>query len=122
MPIIVDLKSKVGVLHPLRATVVSLIIMILFLFLGESMLNFIGIDISSFAIAGSIVIFFVAMEMVLGITLYRDNIPQTASIVPLAFPLIAGAGTITTILSLRAEYAQINITIAMPVCQFTLPV
>jgi multiple antibiotic resistance protein len=78
--------------------------MVLFLFLGESILKLIGIDVSSFAIAGSLVIFFLAIEMILGIRLYQDEVPATASIVPIAFPLIAGTGTMTTLLSLRAEY------------------
>jgi multiple antibiotic resistance protein len=105
IPVIISLKSKVGSIHPAKATVVSLFIMVIFLFLGESILKLIGIDVSSFAIAGSIVIFFLALEMILGIKLYRDDIPETASVVPLAFPLIAGTGTMTTLLSLRAQYS-----------------
>src|SRR5690606_23280441 len=72
-----------------------------------------GIDINSFAIAGSFVLFFLAIELVLGIKIYRDEIPKTASIVPLAFPLIAGAGTMTSLISLRAEYAVQNIIVAI---------
>ena len=78
--------------------------MVVFLFVGESMLNFLGVDVKSFAIAGSLVIFFLALEMILGIRLYKDEIPETASIIPIAFPLIAGTGTMTTLLSLRAVY------------------
>jgi multiple antibiotic resistance protein len=88
--------------------------MIGFLFLGEEILNLIGIDINSFAVAGAFIIFFMAIEMVLGINLYKeDESPATASIVPLAFPMIAGAGTMTSLLSLRAEFEVINIIIAI---------
>ena len=87
--------------------------MFAFLFVGESFLNLIGIDVNSFAVAGALVIFFLAIEMVLGITLFRDDEPETASIVPIAFPLIAGAGTLTSILALRAEYEVQNIVVAI---------
>ena len=87
--------------------------MIAFLFVGEEILNLIGIDLSSFAVAGAFVIFFLAIEMVLGIQIYKEDAPETASIVPIAFPLIAGAGTMTSLLSLRAEYALPNIIIAI---------
>ena len=87
--------------------------MIGFLFIGEEILKLIGIDINSFAVAGSFVIFFLALEMILGITIYRDEAPETASIVPLAFPMIAGAGTMISILSSRAEYHVINIILAI---------
>jgi len=89
--------------------------MIAFLFVGEEILNLIGIDLSSFAVAGAFVIFFLAIEMVLGIQIYKEDAPETASIVPIAFPLIAGAGTMTSLLSLRAEYALPNIIIAIVV-------
>src|ERR1043166_1391344 len=104
VPAILQVKIKVGDIKPAKATLVSLIIMIGFLFLGESILKFLGVDVSSFAIAGSLVLFFLALEMILGIKLYKDEIPETASIVPVAFPLIAGTGTMTTLLSLRAAY------------------
>lgn len=104
LPVIIETRNRVGFIHAEKATIASFLIMVLFLFLGESILKLIGIDVSSFAIAGSIVIFFLAMEMILGIRLYRDDIPETASIVPIAFPLIAGTGTMTTLLSLRAQY------------------
>ena len=87
--------------------------MIVFLFVGEEILNLIGIDVNSFAVAGSFVLFFLALEMILGIRIYRDEEASTASIVPIAFPLIAGAGTMTTLLSLRAQYQAINIIIAI---------
>lgn len=76
-----------------KASIVSAIIMIAFLFVGEEILNLIGIDVYSFAVAGSFILFFLALEMILGITLYREDAPESASIVPIAFPLIAGAGT-----------------------------
>ena len=113
IPIIIDLRQKVGHIKSEKASIVAMVPMIAFLFLGESILNLIGIDVSSFAIAGSFVLFFLALEMILGINLYRDDIPETASIVPIAFPLIAGAGTMTSLLSLRAEYAVQNIIVAI---------
>ena len=90
-----------------------MLIMILFLFVGVQILNLIGIDVYSFAVAGSFVMFFLALEMILGVQLYKEDSPDTASVVPLAFPLIAGAGTMTTILSLKAEFHTINIIIAI---------
>ena len=113
VPIIVDLRSKVGHIHSEKATIVAAVIMISFLFVGEEILKLIGIDANSFAVAGSFVLFFLALEMVLGIRIHKEDNPTTASIVPIAFPLIAGAGTMTTLLSLRAEYAKINIIIAI---------
>jgi len=113
IPIIVGLRSKVGHIQSEKATIVAAIIMIAFLFVGEEILKLIGIDANSFAVAGSFVLFFLALEMILGINLYKEDNPSTASIVPIAFPLIAGAGTMTTILSLRAAYDKINIIIAI---------
>jgi multiple antibiotic resistance protein len=113
IPIILDLREKVGNIESGKASIASAIIMLAFLFLGEQMLYLMGLDISSFAIAGSIVIFFIALEMILGIRIYKDAAPETASIVPIAFPLIAGAGVFTTILSIRAEYYTENIVVAI---------
>ncbi|MDP2089187.1 MAG: MarC family protein [Flavobacteriaceae bacterium] len=113
IPIIIELRSKVGHIQSEKASVVSAVIMITFLFVGERMLTLIGIDVNSFAVAGSLVIFFLALEMILGIQLYKDESPETASIVPIAFPLIAGAGTLTTLLAIRAEYETINIVAAI---------
>lgn len=113
IPIIISLRNKVGHIQSGKASVVSACIMVAFLFVGEEILNLIGIDVNSFAVAGSFVIFFLAIEMILGITLYRDDQPESASIVPIAFPLIAGAGTVTTLLSLRAEYYVENIIVAI---------
>ncbi len=113
IPIIVGLRSKMGHIQSEKATIVAAVIMIAFLFVGEEILKLIGIDANSFAVAGSFVLFFLALEMILGIHLYKEDNPSTASIVPIAFPLIAGAGTMTTILSLRAAYDKINIIIAI---------
>ena len=113
IPVIIQLRQKAGHIQSEKATTVSLLLMIVFLFLGEGLLNIIGLDISSFAIAGSIVIFIIAMEMVLGINFFKEEIPEAVSIVPLAFPLIAGAGTMTTLLSLKAEYATPNIVVGI---------
>lgn len=113
IPLIITLREKVGHIQSEKASIVSAIIMVAFLFVGEKILLLIGIDTNSFAVAGSFIIFFLALEMVLGISLYKDEQPETASIVPLAFPMIAGAGTLTSILSLRAEYHVVNIIIAI---------
>ena len=114
IPIILGIKSKGVKIQAGKVSIVALIIFILFLFLGESLLKLFGVDISSFAIAGSIIILFLALEMVLGIELFKeDGSSSGASIFPIAFPLIAGAGSITTLLSLRAEYNHITIIIAL---------
>ena len=113
IPIIIGLREKVGHIQSEKATLVSGVIMIVFLFVGEKLLHLIGIDVNSFAIAGSLIIFLLALEMVMGISLFRDDVPETASIVPLAFPLIAGAGTLTSLLSLRAEFHVSNIIVAI---------
>jgi multiple antibiotic resistance protein len=113
IPIIVGLRNRLGHIQSEKASLVAMIIMIAFLFVGEEILKLIGIDANSFAVAGSLVLFFLALEMILGIHLYKDDNPSTASIVPIAFPLIAGAGTMTTILSLRAAYDKINIILAI---------
>lgn len=113
IPIIVDLRARVGKIQSEKASIVAACIMIAFLFVGESILTLIGIDVNSFAVAGAFVLFFIALEMILGIRLYRDEEPKTASIVPLAFPLVAGPGVMTTVLALRAEYHTINIAIAI---------
>ena len=113
IPIIIGLRKKVGHIQSEKASVVAACIMVAFLFLGEEILNLIGIDVNSFAVAGAFIIFFLAIEMILGITIYKDEEPESASIVPIAFPLIAGAGTLTSLLSLRAEYYVENIILAI---------
>jgi multiple antibiotic resistance protein len=113
IPIILDIQSKIGAIYPARTTLVAFGIMLLFLFIGEPLLGIFGVDISSFAIAGSVILFLMGIEMVLGIQLFKNDSSGGGAIVPIAFPLIAGAGSITTLLSLRAEYHTINILIAL---------
>ncbi|QWX83791.1 MarC family protein [Cellulophaga sp. HaHaR_3_176] len=113
IPIIIGLRNKVGHIQSEKASIVAAVIMVAFLFVGDEILNLIGIDVNSFAVAGAFIIFFLAIEMILGITLYKDDAPESASVVPIAFPLIAGAGTMTSLLSLRAEYRVENIIIAI---------
>jgi len=115
IPVVISLRNKAGHIQSEKASVVALVLMILFLFAGEAMLQIIGLDISSFAIAGSIVIFIIAMEMVLGFDFFKEEVPESVSIVPLAFPLIAGSGTLTTLLSLKSEYATQNIIVGIVV-------
>ena len=113
IPIIIDIKSKSGVIKSFRVTLASFLILLSFLFIGSPLLGVFGVDISSFAIAGSFIIFLIAMEMILGVELFKQDSHSGGSIFPIAFPLIAGAGSITTILSLKAEYYTINILIAL---------
>jgi len=113
IPVVIELRRKAGHIESEKASLVAAGLMILFLFLGESLLKIIGLDVESFAIAGSFVIFFIAMEMVLGLTIFKEEAPETVSIVPLAFPLIAGAGTMTTLLSLKTEYHTQNILVGI---------
>jgi len=115
IPIIIDLRKKAGHIQSEKASLIALAIMILFLFLGKSILSLIGIDVHSFAVAGAFILFFIALEMILGITLYKDDEgdAMTASVFPLAFPLIAGPGSLTTLLSLRSEFQIKNIIIAV---------
>ncbi len=113
IPIIVSLKKKFGHIEAGRATIVAGLLMIVFLFVGDNILKFIGIDVNSFAIAGAFVIFIIALEMILGIQIQRHGEAKSASIDPIAFPLIAGAGTLTTTLSLKAEFHDINIILGI---------
>lgn len=113
LPVLLDLQQKVGKIQSEKATLVSGVIMIAFMFVGEQILSLIGIDVSSFAIAGSFIIFFLALEMILGVKFYKEETAATASVVPIAFPLIAGTGTLTTLLSLRAEFHIENIIVAI---------
>lgn len=111
IPFIILIRKREGKIQAEKATIISALLMVVFLYLGQSILQLFGLDVASFAVAGAIVIFIVAMEMILGITLIKDdpNARGSGSIVPLAFPLIAGAGTLTTILSLRAVFEEVNI-------------
>jgi multiple antibiotic resistance protein len=113
VPIILDIQSKGSDISAGKASIVALFIFLAFFFAGDPLLGLFGVDIKSFAIAGSIVIFLLGIEMVLGIELFKHDSPGGGTVVPVAFPLIAGAGSITTILSIRAEYASINILIAL---------
>ena len=115
IPIIVDLRKKAGHIQSGKASIIAGVIMIFFLFIGENILSLIGIDVNSFAVAGSFVLFFIALEMILGISIYKDDgsTSSTASIFPLAFPLIAGPGSLTTLLSIKSEYLTENIIIAI---------
>jgi len=115
IPIILNIKKKTGEIFATRASITSLIIMLVFLLIGERIIDLFGVDVYSFAVAGSFVLLFLALEMILGINLFRhkESDLKSASIVPIAFPLIAGAGTLTSILSLRAEYEAINIAVAI---------
>ncbi|WP_040496944.1 MarC family protein [Fulvivirga imtechensis] len=115
VPIVINLRKKEGKIDSVKATIISGVLMVVFLFLGQSILKLFGLDVGSFAVAGAIIMFVIAMEMILGVTLFRDEPGSsgTGSIVPLAFPLIAGAGTLTTILSLRAVYETPNILVGI---------
>lgn len=114
LPVIIGIKKKTGDINALLATLVSGGLMLLFFLIGERMLQFMGVDIKSFAIAGSIVIFILGLEMVLGLEIFKhDPDTKTSTLVPVAFPLIAGSGTLTTIMSLKAAYESYNILIAI---------
>ncbi|MFT3737480.1 MAG: MarC family protein [Breznakibacter sp.] len=113
VPIIINMKNKGLKINAFHASIVSFVLLISFLFIGEGLLSLFGVDISSFAIAGSLVLLIMALEMILGVEIFKHDSPGGASIVPLAFPLIAGAGSFTTLLSLRAEFQVINIIIAL---------
>ena len=116
IPVIIDLRRKTGYIHAEQATLVSGGIMIAFLYLGKSILNLFGVDINSFAIAGAIIIFLIGLEMTLGRNIFKSedmSASKAASIVPLAFPVIAGAGTMTTILSLKSQFEEVNILVGI---------
>ena len=116
IPVIIKIKQKTGDIHALRASIVALGIMLGFLFAGERLLGFLGVDPKAFAVAGSLIIFALAVEMIFNVQLFKDDESssnKTVSIVPIAFPIIAGAGSMTTIVSLQVEYDLINIAIAI---------
>ncbi|WP_018628752.1 MarC family protein [Niabella aurantiaca] len=114
IPILISMKNKIGGICEFKVTVIAGSLMILFLFLGEPILNVLGLDVKSFAVAGSIVIFILGMEMVLGVEFFKsDGDVKASTLVPLAFPLIAGSGTLTTIMSLKANYKEVTILIAI---------
>jgi len=114
VPVLISLKTKLGGINEFRATLVSGGLMILFLFIGEPFLNLLGVDVRSFAVAGSIVIFLIGLEMVMGFEFFKsEKDVRAATLVPIAFPLIAGSGTLTTIISLKANYEQVTVLIAI---------
>jgi multiple antibiotic resistance protein len=115
IPIVISLRKRAGHIHSEKASIIAAVVMTLFLFLGESILKLIGINVNEFAVAGAFILFFIALEMILGITLFKDDgsSPDMASVFPLAFPMLAGPGTLTTLLSLRAEYAVENVIVAV---------
>jgi len=114
-PVLISLKAKMGgKIRSLQATLASGALMLLFLFFGQEFLSLLALDVKSFAVAGSIVIFIIALEMVLGVEFFKsESNPRTGSVVPIAFPLIAGSGTLTTIMSLKANYEDVNILIGI---------
>lgn len=116
LPIIISLREKAGHIQSEMASIIAAVLMITFLFVGKQILSLIGINVNEFAVAGSLILFFIALEMILGITLFKedeDSDPKLTSVFPLAFPLLAGPGSLTTLLSLRAEYNIENIIIAV---------
>lgn len=113
IPIIISIKQKSGGIQALRIALVAFIMMLLFLFLGEPLLNLFNVDLSSFAIAGALILFFLGLELVLGHELFKYEMSNSAGIVPLSFPLIAGAGSMTTLISLKSEYLVSEILIAL---------
>ena len=114
IPLLISLKQKMGGINELKATLISGGLMVMFLFTGEAFLNLLGLDVGSFAVGGSIVIFILGLEMVLGIEFFKgDGDAKTGTVVPIAFPLIAGSGTLTTIISLRANYDEIPVLMAI---------
>ncbi|HLF45275.1 MAG TPA: MarC family protein [Chitinophagaceae bacterium] len=114
VPILISLKEKLGGIREMRATLISGVLMILFLFAGEGFLKILGLDVGSFAVGGSIVIFILGLEMVLGLEFFKsDKDVKSSTMVPIAFPLIAGSGTLTTIISLKANYSETTLLIAI---------
>lgn len=114
VPVLIGLKTKLGGINEFRATLVSGLLMILFLFIGQPFLNLLGLDVRSFAVGGSIVIFILGLEMVLGAEFFKSEKDfRAATVVPIAFPLIAGSGTLTTIISLKAIYQEVTVLIAI---------
>jgi len=115
IPIVISLRKKAGHIHSEKASIIAAVVMVFFVFLGEEILHLIGINVNEFAVAGSFILFFIALEMILGITLFKDDgsSPDIASVFPLAFPMLAGPGTLTTLLSLRAEYSIENVIVAI---------
>ena len=114
IPIIIDLKDKGKDVNALKATLISFLLLLGFFYAGDILLRLFHVDIESFAVAGAFVIFLLSLEMILDIEIFKNQGPiKEATLVPLVFPLLAGAGSFTTLLSLRAEYASVNIIVAL---------
>ena len=113
VPIIINLRKKAGRIQSEKTAIVAGGLLVVFLFLGKQLLNLFGVTVEAFAVAGAFILFFLALEMILGITLYKGTTPESASIVPLAFPMVSGAGALTTVLSLRAKFYVENIIVAI---------
>ena len=113
VPIIINLRKKAGRIQSEKTAIVAGGLLVVFLFLGKQLLNLFGVTVEAFAVAGAFILFFLALETILGITLYKGTTPESASIVPLAFPMVAGAGALTTVLSLRAKFYVENIIVAI---------
>jgi multiple antibiotic resistance protein len=114
VPVLIALKERIGAIREARATLISGILMIVFLFVGEEFLKLLGVDKRSFAVGGSIVIFILGLEMVLGLEFFKSEKDiRAATVVPIAFPLIAGSGTLTTIISLKTNYGEMTILFAI---------
>ena len=124
IPVIIEIKRKTGKIDVMRITLIAYFAMLIFLFFGEPFLGLFGVDIKSFAIAGSFVLFFLGLEMVLGIEFFKMDTAKGSSVIPISFPLIAGAGTFTTLISLKAEYniyvIFISLTINLIIVYFVL--
>jgi multiple antibiotic resistance protein len=116
VPLLISIKERLGGINEFKATLLSGLLMVLFVFLGAELLKIFGLDVSSFAVGGSIVIFILGLEMVLGVEFFKsESDPRSGTLVPIAFPLIAGSGTLTTIISLRANYDKVPLLIAIGV-------
>lgn len=115
IPIVISLREKAGHINSGKASIIAAVVMIIFLFLGERILSLIGVNVNEFAVAGAFILFFIALEMILGVTLFKEDegTADIAAIFPLAFPMLAGPGSLTTLLSLRAEYSIENIIVAI---------
>jgi len=115
IPVIISLREKNGHISSGKASIIATVVMILFLFVGESILKLIGINVNEFAVAGAFILFFIAIEMILGVTLFKQKkgVKQKATVFPIAFPMVAGPGSLTTLISLRAEFDAANIVIAI---------
>lgn len=115
IPVVISLRERAGHIHSEKASIIAGVVLTVFLFIGESILKLIGINVNEFAVAGAFILFFIALEMILNVTLFKDDgsSPEVASIFPLAFPMLAGPGSLTTLLSLRAEYEIQNVIVAL---------